>query len=204
MNGTARIVPSLTGRYTTWLTAVHTKLNETFENRTVTIARMRVAPAGGTGSDCDGKHSGFLILIALQCALKQWLSGETGHLSRRTDSQQDGEDEERGPNSEADNPEVARGLLRPLFQGVHEGMLCLRSPPAPPALWRLTAVSAATAGRRLHAKVGQAGLSTHFTGTALLATMTAAPAELRTNSMNLATVGDGVAFVTRNESRVSM
>jgi hypothetical protein len=52
--------------------------------------------------------------------------------------------------------------------------------------------------------VGQAGSPTHFTGTAPLATMTAAPAELRTNSINLATVGGGIAFVTRNESRVSM
>ena len=48
-----------------------------------------------------------------------------------------------------------------------------------------------------------AGLPTHFTGTAPLAAMIAAPAELRTNSMNLATVGGGVDFVTRKESRVS-
>jgi hypothetical protein len=44
---------------------------------------------------------------------------------------------------------------------------------------------------------------THFTGTAPLAAMIAAPAELRTNSMNVATVGGGVDFVTRKESRVS-
>ena len=44
----------------------------------------------------------------------------------------------------------------------------------------------------------------YFTGTAPLAAMTDAPAELRTNSTNLETAGGGVAFVTRNESRVSV
>jgi hypothetical protein len=48
------------------------------------------------------------------------------------------------------------------------------------------------------------GLPIYFTGTAPLATMTAAPAELRTNSTNLETAGEGVAFVTRKESRVSV
>ena len=44
----------------------------------------------------------------------------------------------------------------------------------------------------------------YFVGTALFATMTSSASGLRMNAKNWTTAGEGCAFVTRKESRVSV